>query len=170
MCYFLADYLKAIKRTFWWKRVIAFRQFLRTSPSSNYSWTSSPVMDFKTKQSSVPYFPSILLLLTLQQQQQWLLHGHHDVLKPQPFPSVALSLHIFPPSRWVERLGALLPLWALFFGPILALHWCAAAVSKSSPWFWSSSFFIPLFSLLFWAVGPPRTPQTWRWSLFKALI
>lgn len=25
--------------------------------------------------------------------------------------------------------------------PYRSLHWCAAAVSKSSPWFWSSSFF-----------------------------
>lgn len=49
---------KGNERTFWWKRVIAFRQFLRTSPSSNYSWTSSPVIDFKTKHNLLSHiFP-----------------------------------------------------------------------------------------------------------------
>ncbi len=58
---------------------------------------------------------------------------------PLPYPPSrappALSLHIFALSRGTP--ATVDPAQA----PYRPLHWCSAAVSKSRPWFWSSSFF-----------------------------
>lgn len=154
--------------------LIEFRQLLQPSPRSHYFCTSSPACYQNNHDLWSHFFPVTCRCWPFRSNSSDGSYSHHArASHPAALPFCCFVTARLPPAGgwrgWGWR-GAPRPHWALFSGPILLLHWCAAAVSKSSPWFWASSFFILVFSLLLWTVSPPRTPRTWRWSFSKALI
>lgn len=148
------------------------------SPSSNYYWTSSPVIDFKTKQNLLPHiFPPCSCCC-------WRSGGGGggSCMATMMFsssnccPSPHLLCHctFCPPAGgwrgWAVAGGS-----PATPGPVLRPH-TGPTLMRCSCFQIQPLILIlfliysPLLAPLLNPRSPPRTPRTWRWSLFKALI